>query len=147
VYLSNMRFTSTSFYCLVGVLAIVLSAPVEAGTACQMCINDVAKSFPQCSGVDVRRSASSFSDYSSVEQACWCAIGHDGSPLMKCDPLCPPGNIENIISSMAAIATVYCKPDGSGPSNSLNPSSAPSIPSSHLISTTVAVVLTAVAMA
>ncbi|KAF9272892.1 hypothetical protein BGZ68_001997 [Mortierella alpina] len=134
-----MRLTSTLSFCSIGVLAITLSVPVEAATrACQMCINDVANSIPQCKGVDTSKPApKTFSDYSSDEQACACAIGHDASSLMKCDPLCPPGNMEQVAIDSAALATVYCKPDGSGPlssSSSSSSSSTSAMSSSHWVS-------------
>ncbi|KAF8983371.1 hypothetical protein BGZ52_000958 [Haplosporangium bisporale] len=141
-----MHFTSTLSWCLVGVLAIALSPSVEAALGtCQMCVNDVAAAIPQCKGVDFSKAPpKSFSGYSSSEQACVCAVGHDASPFMKCDPLCPSGNMEQIATDSAAFAAVYCKPDGSGP---LSSSSASSTSSSHLVSAAAAIVLSAVALA
>ncbi|KAF9389789.1 hypothetical protein CPB97_010619 [Podila verticillata] len=141
-----MHFTSTLSWCLVGVLAIALSPSVEAATrTCQMCVNDVAASIPQCKGFDTSKATpKSFSDYSSSDQACLCAIGHDASPFMKCDPLCPRGNMENIATDSAALAAVYCKPDGNV---SLSSNSASSTSSSHLVSAAAAIVLSAIALA
>ncbi|KAG0359675.1 hypothetical protein BG005_000393, partial [Podila minutissima] len=141
-----MHFTSTLSWCLVGVLAIALSPSVEAAVgACQMCVNDVATSIPQCKGVEFSSATpKSFSDYSSSEQACLCAIAHDSSPFMKCDPLCPRGNMEKIATDSAAIGAIYCKPDGTG---SLSSSSVSPTSSSYLVSAAAAIVLSAVALA
>ncbi len=147
---SVMHFISTFSLCLIGVLAISLSNSVEAATnVCQMCVNDVAKTIPQCKGVDgFRSNPKTFSDYSSAEQACLCAVGHDASPFMKCDPLCPPGNMEQVALDSAALAAIYCKPDGSGPLGSTSGStSGSSAPSSHFVSAAAAaIVLSAAAL-
>ncbi|CAO3564363.1 unnamed protein product [Mortierella alpina] len=146
-----MHFTSTLYCGLVAVLAIALSASVEAATSrCQMCVNDVASTIPKCKGVDNQPTPEKISDLSSSAQACMCAIAYDASPFKKCDPLCPPGNMDKVASDAAAFGTVYCKPDGSGPLSSLSSSAASSrssSESSHLISAAAAaIVLSAAAM-
>ncbi|KAG9321862.1 hypothetical protein KVV02_002198, partial [Mortierella alpina] len=103
----------------------------------------------EAKGVDTDDGTSTpktFKDFSSARQACMCAIGYDTSPFMKCNPLCPPNNMDLITRAFDDLAAAYCKPDGSGPLNSSS-SSASSISCLHLASVAAAIVISAVALA
>lgn len=145
-----MRFTSPPSCYRVSILTLALFASVKAQTdSCQICINDLASSIPQCKGVDVEKSVrKAFIELSSGEQSCICDLAPPliDTPLLKCIPMCfgpPTAALKDLTDYWIA----NCKTYGSGPHLSQNSSSTSSMPSSRLVSAAAAMVLSVVSLA